>query len=403
LLALAGLFGRLVRTEDRSTAADGCWALGTLGVLGLVAASGWQGFQHDRHLSWLFPFLALYMAAGLLLIKQALPRWRAWHLVGVSVLLYQAATLPLFAVDFARNMQHTATNMALASKAHQTLPPDKRIMVITFSGAAYLMPGRSFTSVDGYTSPRFMAWRDNQSNIELLRHRPELRGDYWLTESVNARDAPLCAPFVGRAIMAESVFPPIQGNVLTLYEADWSALTSSCTPLTTNALAAVKGWQLVDALDVGYVADETAHAYCTRTRVPNLRLSIFGATGIIEGRKVTEAARLVLGCDQFRIHAEPGHDVRLVMRTTTGMLDKNVKFYDTACDASEIRLDPSICLHVEVDGMDAGIFPIVLSAGDTSWSEVVIDLPGTTIRRSHPEITLEGDHVAAGYWFYQKL
>ena len=401
LLVLAGLIGRLIRTEDRTTTADGCWTLGALGALGMIASGGWQGFNHDRHIAWLFPFFAIYTAAGIQLIKRALPHRPVWHLAGLIVLLYQAATLPFFAIENAKILQGTASRMEVISEAQQMLPPEKSIIVSAFGGACYLMPGRHFVCVGGYGSPQLVAWRDNRTNIEILRRHPELRGDYWLIERRDIADIQLCSFFVGRQVIAEKTcFPSV--NVMALYEADWSSLAAPRTPLATNAVAAVQGWRQVDELDVGYVADEKSHAYETFTRLPNLRLPVFAVMRNIGDYKITEAARLVLGADTFRIHAAPGRDLRIVMRTSANLTGNTVTWFDIPCDSTDAKFGPDFRLHVDVDGMDAGTNTVTISTNETVWSEVVLDVPGAAICRPDPEITISGDHIAAYYWFYQK-
>ena len=402
LLALAGLFGRLARTEDRTTSADGCWTLCALGTLIMVASSGWQGFNYDRHLAWFFPFLAIYTAAGIQLVKKAIPRWPVWHLAGVTLLVYQITTLPSFAVFFAKNLQHTVSRMEVVSRAHQMLSPDKRINVISFCGAAYLMPGRTFIHVGGFGSSQLVTWHGSEANVEVLRRNPDLRGDYWIMERDHTLDYSVCEPFIGREVMSERNYFPTVQTALTVYEADWSSLLAPRTPLATNSLAAVHDWQQVDELDVGYVADEKEHAYRTYTREPNVRLAVFVATGSVGGRRVTEAARLVMGSDTFRIHAVPGRDVRMVVRTSANLSDKKAKYFDMAGDTANIKIGPKLRWQMDVDGVDAGIFDVTISTNETVWSEVVLDVPGKFIHRSNPRLAISGDHVAAYYWFYQK-
>jgi hypothetical protein len=401
LLALAGLFGRLARTEDRTTASDGCWTICALGSLVMVATSGWQGFNYDRHLAWFFPFLAIYTASGIQLVKKTLPRWPVWHLVGVSLLVYQIAMLPTFAVFFAKNLQHTVSRMEVVSRAHRLLPLNKRINVISFSGAAYLMPGRTFIHVGGFGSSRFVTWHGSEANVEVLRRHPELRGDYWIMERDHTLDYAVSEPFIGREVMTERNYFPTVQTAQTVYETNWSSLMAPRIPLATNAIAAVQGWQLMDELDVGYEVDEKTHAYRIYAREPNVRLAVFIATCNVGGHRVTEAARLVMGSDTFRIHAVPGHDVRMVVRTSAIMFDKRAKYFDMPADTANIKIGPRLRWQVDVDGVDAGIFDVTISTNETAWSEVVLDVPGKFIHRSNPRLAISGDHVAAYYWFYQ--
>jgi hypothetical protein len=309
--------------------------------------------------------------------------------------------LPYFAAEYAKVLQTTHDDMEVACRAHRLLPPQKSIMVTAFGAATYLMPGRNVISVGGFTTPQLSTWSDSATNVEILRRHPELRGDYWLTGRNMTADFPLCAPFLGREITGSMSCFPSATAFYGVFEADWSSLLAPRTPLTTNVIAVLRDWHLVDELDVGYVSDEKSHAYQTFMREPNVRLGVFIATANIGDRKVTEAARLVMGYDTFRIHATPGSDLRIVMRTSTKLLDKTAKWYDLPSDTSRLRIGPDLHLQVDVDGVDAGVFNVSAGTNRTDWSEVILDVIGDSIHRPDPQITISGDHVAAYYWFYQ--
>lgn len=399
LLLLLGWCARLSARDTRTTLAERWLASVLLVSLAAVAASGWQGFNHDRHLSWMFPFCAMYLAIGLAALAAHWPDWRAgWRLVGIALVVYQAAILPLFAVCFAALLQDTARRDAFIADVHAALPAGQRVGVVSAGYAAYLMPGRHVTHVGGYISTAFISRGELLANVEVLRHQPEQRFDVWLVDQLDAATT-LTSLFRGACQSIETPVFPYQA-ALAAYQADWSTLAAPILPRVTNVIQSVAGMTLADRLDVGYLPEESAHDYRLFARVGNTVFHVAAATRWIGGARVTEAGRVIVGSETFRIHVAPHVPLRLILRTTTD-LPADASAFEGFFPAAPLGFNADSRLNVLVDGESAGIFDVHLDTNTTVWSEVVLDLPADCIRRAQPEITVAGDHVAMCYWFYQ--
>jgi len=64
----------------------------------------------------------------------------------------------------------------------------------------------------------------------------------------------------------------------------------------------------------------------------------------------------------------------------------------------EYKFSSPIHLTVTVDGRPA---ETSLEIKETGFSDVSFTLPAETIQSENPEITVAGDHLSYGYWFYQ--
>ena len=102
-------------------------------------------------------------------------------------------------------------------------------------------------------------------------------------------------------------------------------------------------------------------------------------------RPIADAGRKVFGWERFRVSAEPGKDLTLVMRTDA--------WYPNH-------------LTVSVDGAPAGAWTIARS--ETAWVEPAFRIPGRLIARARPEIEIRredpqdgGDYAPFHYWIFQ--
>ena len=93
----------------------------------------------------------------------------------------------------------------------------------------------------------------------------------------------------------------------------------------------------------------------------------------------------MFGWERFRVDAEPGKDLVLVMRTDAWYANR---------------------LTVSVEGASAGLWTIARS--ETAWVEPSFRVPARLVTRSRPEIEIRredakdgGDYAPFHYWIYQ--
>lgn len=390
-LGVLGLLSRRWR-RDELTRVETWWLIAVLATVLMVSLSGWEGVQFDRYLAWILPVWFIYVAIGLRHAAGMFPWGRAFLFMSAVLLAYQALGLVYFTSVFAQNGASLASSIRFIKSASQQLPAGSRVGVTSLSGMAYFMPEHSVTNVFGVVTPEFANAVSPRVNIEVLKHDPAMRFDAWMLFAPQSSGQWYSA-FVGPQLAAE---PPVfgAGRALALHRADWSSLERSTLPLTESARQFVYGLGVVDTLNIGSLPDEKRTEYRTFMRVPGARLLPVSETMNLAGRPVTEAGRVVLGSETMRVKAEPGREMRVVLRTGLAAA------MPLPSGLQAMEFSSPINLLLQVDGKDAGTTTVNLNpAGE--FTEISLRIPGELITKDSIELTVGGDHISYAYWFYQ--
>lgn len=373
------------------------WAVAALAGIGLSATSGWDGLQYDKYWTWFLPVWAIYIAIGLRQVARRL-RWSAAAPLLVILLLgYQAMGWAHFLTAYARDCASMTPMAPFLRRVDATLPPKARVGCKGGCGLAYYLADRSLFNLPGICAPQYSQVPTQPcQTLELLRHRPDLRFDYWL---INAPDSEeWFKPAVGAQLAAAS---PVFGGTFafTLHRAVWDALNGTTQPLTAGL--APPAARLVDSLDVGYAPDEARCAYDLYTRFPGASIDPMPVQGQLGGRSLAEIGRVVIGSETFQLRARPGRPARLVLR---GMLkgEAVVLAQDYSTKSQSFDFSTPLKLNVLVDDQPAGQWVIESQAKDENIFERSFEIPAALLTSDHPLITVGGDHIALGYWLYQE-
>ena len=146
-----------------------------------------------------------------------------------------------------------------------------------------------------------------------------------------------------------------------------------------ETLAALAGRREVDRLNVCDPQDEQRHGYAFRSRAGHLRL--YGAARMAEydlapeRLPVIDGGRAILGWERFRIRAEPGRDLTIVLRTAPDVAANVMRA--TGSGVFPVGLSEA-GLALQVDGQDAGRFSFRPRA---EWDEQRFVVPGALLRR----------------------
>lgn len=367
------------------------WLAACAASVGMVASSGYQGTNLDRYLAWALPVWLLYMGEGAARVAGAIPA-HAWRpLPAVLLLAFQGVAACGMAGYFYSWAALTQQEYEFDKAAHAALPPGASIGGET-CGPAYAMPGRHFAHLSGFYSPDFLT-SDVLLNVERLKNRPDLRFDYW---AVGADSFLLRYP-------ALSVLqgPPaaLALDRASFRRALWGALDEARLPREPEVLAQLRGWRLADRLDVGFADDEARCRYTGYSRFRGARIDPFAASASVGGTSLCEVGRVVVGADTFTCRLTPNRPAKLVMRTL-GKAKANTSVGNELWRADYAFQSP-LRLALRVDDAMGEPGTHVLATNDQSFSEVVLDIPGSAVRGRETRLTLFGDHLACAYWLYQ--
>lgn len=390
-LGVMGLLSRRWR-RDETTRVETWWMAALLATVLVISLSGREGVQFDRYLAWILPVWFIYVAIGLRQAAGMFPWRRAYLFMAFALLLYQGLGLVYFGSVFAQRSATIASNVSFVRSAGERLPEGSRVGMVNYSGLAYFLPDHPVSNVYGVVSPEFVNDVSPRTNIEVLRHEPATRFDAWLLLSGHETGKWYSA-FAGRQLAAET---PLFGraNALVLHEADWSTLNLSTLPLSSSARQFVYNLGLVDQVNIGYLPDEERAQYRQFTRLSGTKLLPVSETLALERRVITEVGRVVMGSETMRVKAEPGREMRVVLRTS------RAAGAPLPSGLEALEFASPISLTLQVDGKDAGSPTINLNSAD-EFTEANFRIPADLIQSDSIELTVGGDHLSYAYWFYQ--
>jgi hypothetical protein len=286
-------------------------------------------------------------------------------------------------------------DVAAAQWIGQNLPRGARIANLATS-VEYLTGHRSM-NLHGVTSAAFFGNRTAEreaDTFEALSRLPASERPEYLLSSVSTQAA---LPTMRELVVEPPLFQTASfGDELVLYRMRYDVVGGSARPYLARTEDATRGLTLVDRLNVCDTADERAHGHRFRSRLGDLGL--FGAARIDtypDGTRVVDGGRVVLGEESFEVQVQPGRDVVLVLRTARSATANVLRAQQAGNYALELR---EAGLVASVDGRPAGRLDFRPAEG---WDEVTLRIPGATITRAAPRLTLRGRYAAYHYWLYQ--
>lgn len=370
------------------------WVFAVLVALGGVATSSWQNTNVDRYLAWVFPLWLLYMAEGAAWLTHrfhAASRFKTlplWAIIG-----YQALTAFWMLCCYDFNSQVSNQDYE-ALKTLETLLP-KEAKIGSLLGPAYAMPtNRRIMHFCGIYSPDFLVPEtDVISNLDKIKHEPELRFDYWLLE-------PVVASFLDlKTNVYYSAKTPITLESISLAKADWRALDLSLNPLEEASRQAVASWREVDRIDIGYREDEKRCAYSEFSRFHRVKYYPFLLTGTANSNTISEVGRSIIGSESMTLCVTPLQPLRVVLRTAS---TSPIRLRNAATQGTySFTYKSPLKLRVHIDDQEAGYYEIPIKEERDAFSELVFTIPAEALTHPTPRLTVYGDHASFAYWFYQ--
>ena len=288
---------------------------------------------------------------------------------------------------FNQSASRTDVLRLFAAEINAALPPSSSLASFGACGIAYKLGPRNYRHLSGIYSPEFFV-KTEAAAFEILKNKPDTRFDYWflLPEQFAA------IPQASRtACYGENVLTGPNG--LEVRQANWAAFDRA-----RNQFADIpQNLRLVCRVDIGYENDERAADYEIIDRYGRPPADPFIVVDNLGGKSAIDAARLLVGGDAMTLPLHPGKDAHVVMRTYprhTGVHKQaNEKISSDYAFANPLKI------NVLVD--DQTLPPVSLAYATNGFTDVTFTIPGSAIGRSPCRLSLLGDHISAGYWFYQ--
>ncbi len=362
--------------------------LGVVGGILTVAQSGWQGTNFDRYLAWAFPLLIIFFAEGLTTFTIKHTKVFPGAFIPLATCLIFFACMAFISIcQFNLGASVTDRYRLFADEIDAKLPPNASIASLGASGIAYKLGQRPFHNLSGIYSPQFSA-KNTPSVFEIIKNMDKSPFDYWLlspelsTMLPNAYRTSCCG---------ENILTGPDGYEVR--KADWSAFNHARTP----HVAIPQSKRLIYRIDVGHEADETASGYEAIDRYGRPAEEPFVIIDNLGGKPIVDAARILVGGDSMTLPLQPGKDVTVIMRT----YPKHILSHRRSAGnfTSEYVFANPMILNVMID--HEKLNPVSITYATNGFSDVSFNLPGSAIRHTPCRLSLLGDHISAGYWFYQ--
>lgn len=382
---LAGLATYPWRVSRARTISFALYILAFFGGFLTVSYSGWQDTNLDRYICWGAPLLLLFIAIGCQqLAEKTGSRAIPWLPHGLLVVFSLGSAVTLCAT-FHQTSEIVNLDRSFAHECEAALPTGASLGGLVRCGIAYLLSPRRFAHLSAIYSPEFAHRAPESAHaFAILKNQPDTRFDFWLADPEHTpahfgkyADV-LCGPTVKSG-----------PGGWQLRKAEWKGWNTA--PLMQTNL------HLVSKLSIAYEKDEESLQYECFDRYGRKPFAPFVQTDKLNGSPILECGRVLVGGDAFSVPFEPGKDARIVMRTlprqTVGSPNGIKRSVETMEFANPLGI------RVLVDNQDLGIQSI--SYATNGFSDVTFKIPGSALTNTPARISLLGDHITCGYWFYQ--
>jgi hypothetical protein len=345
-------------------------------LTGLVPV-GFNAHHHRYQIPYL-PVVTVLVVSGWWRLLAGWPRWR-WVPVALIAAL-QLPSLPRFERHLADNAGNIHDQQVATGRwIHDHLPPDARVAINDAGAIAYYGERTVIDLVGLVTNGSALPNRGGPGTLyEWLESLPPER------RPTHFAIFPAWYPYLRKtSLVGEKLAQFTLGtntisgsDVKAVYVANWRRAEGADALWTRRPLVELWGFQVVDALDVGDLADQARHAYLAFSTWRSV-LREFAVEGQ-PGRLLVDGGLEPSRGERFVLRARPGTPGALVWRT-------------------EAYRD--FTFNVKLNGQDAGRWEI--PALPVTWSEALFQIPGEAVTGDSVtvEITLAG--AAEGYPSYQ--
>ena len=351
-----------------------------------VAQSGWQGTNFDRYLVWTLPVLILFFAEGLhaFCIRYLS---RSFFVPLVACFLFFVGTAFVSICQYNQVSSISDRTRLFGAEIDKTLPANSSVATFSTCGIAYELGSRPLHHLYGFYSPVFSI-KTKSAAFEILKNDPSARFDYWILSPEHAEAIP---NEFRTACYGESVLTGPDGYEVR--RADWSTFDRANVPHAKIP----SGKHLVCRVDVGHEKDEKTALYEVLDRYGRPPIEPFILIDNIEGKPAIDVARLVIGGDAMTLPLQPQRDAFVVMRT----YPQHTLAYNLIGEKISSSYAFANPLKINVTVNDKVLTPISVTYATNGFSDVTFTLPGSAIAQSPCRLAFLGDHITAGYWFYQ--
>jgi hypothetical protein len=372
----------------------------------LLAPNMFLGAHFNRYIMWAFPTVHVLTAVGLghaaRLVAREDSGLEATLLKAAAALMVALGALSTlrFAVMYGELAGEISRRDLAAAKWIRDNLPRGTAMANLATSVEYLTGHRSL-NLHGVTSPPFFGNRAAEREagvLEALARLPPGDRPPYLITTVSAQDRyPSMRELEeGPPIFRSSSF----GDEIEIYRTRFDLLGRNARFYLPETIAAVRGLQEVDRLNVCDSRDEADHGYAFRSGLGGLR--VFGAPRVAAyasadggGERVADAGRLIIGEESFSVRTGAGRDLIIVMRTADSATAGVLRASGTGQVPMQI---PEAGIVLRADAKPVGRVSFRPRPG---WDEQVFRITADRVQEGRTRIQLSGRYASFYFWFFQ--
>lgn len=396
-----GLFGILAYPrKSKIIRLCECWlALGAGASILLIANSQWQGVSNDRYLGWITPLWIVYIAIGVHELDRRIKAQFFLPVISTLLIGYQLVSMAFIAQDVYTVAVEQEKEKEFARQIAEAIPPEETIGSASGAGLNFYLPQHKIYNLSGITSPDFFDPESRQQLpyiVELTKHRPELRFDYWMIYLEIAEQAGWLEPFIGEMKLLDANSAISSKSSYALFKANWDSIEGGDLPVLRPETAQLT---LVDSLDIGYLPQERKHSYKLDLRLKNTVIPMIASYGKLGDMSYSEAGRIVMGSESFTVgNLQPGKPLHIILRTSQAAAGR-IYVGQQMSRIEKLELDVKPSLRLFVDGLEVEIPPLLLEG--KGYKECLLTVPAQFVSNNKARVEVAGDHISYAYWFYQ--
>jgi len=352
----------------------------------LLSTNNTQGISHDRYMAWVIPLFYIYIAVLLERLRNTRALKPSAGALAGALILFQIISFTFFTTQFAQACDLNARLSRFTREAAESVEPGDRIAFTGLAGQMWHLPEQKIMSPFGIFSTEFAKGRHWTGYIETLKYHPELRADYWLIKKDVQKNI-LFQPFLGEKL-ATDIDALNQELSLVFYRSSWSAIAPNPPRVPAD-------WSLRDQLDIGYYQDEERNNYRVYARLRGLKIQ--PCVSWDKEADQVEVGEVVMGRETFQpTNIAPNQPLHIVLRTAQ-KASILLSHYQSISSYDYVFSSP-IHLTVTIDDQPV---EVSLEIQKDGFSDVSFTVPAEHIQSTTPKISVSGDHLTCGYWFYQ--
>jgi len=353
--------------------------------IGLSALTFPTDYSWNIHIIPYYPLFLIAVVIGIYHVTQAITNLvpnislkEVFYGISSFFIIFSLFSLSFFVVAYGKNCKDNYhQKIGLVKWMRENLPPSITIAMTGINTIRYY-ENRNFIDLTGVgTKGLAKAYQNGVGSIFEWLEEKKLYPDCFILDKLDFTNSGLLKTqlYSAKVVGVRAIEP------INVYQTDWS-LANKGDELITS----MNGYNLVDKIDVANLDSEAKHKYRFWEAEPGLNTTtyVYKLGCLNSERMIIDGGRILSGGESMLVKTTPGHEMKMVMRTT-----------------GPLKLDVVINEKYRTRWIEEGNY-------GNLWTESILTIPDKWITSNQTRIQIEvkdkqqDTYSSAYYWFFQK-